>query len=232
MTDRSNDVPSDDGAPTTDELTVDEVAEEAPDLTDAQLEDAAEAARDEVEEAAATGESIDEIEATDPALEAELEAEEAAAVAAAPKLGARARAEEEARRRREARERREMREEKRGRFGRRVREEEDEDEHRRAPTRTPFAIDPALRIKDPASSGFVVATILTFLLIFLSAMAFGKGGAFTVKPTRAPVVSASPGPSINAGPSGSPGPAASPAITVAPSPLASPAPNPSAAPAS
>src|SRR6185312_3363251 len=73
----------------------------------------------------------------------------------------------------------------------------------RAPrsTRTPLPIDPSLRIKDPWSSAFVAGTLLVFVLIFLNAMAFGHGGAFS--PTHRPP--ATPGPSVSAGPSGSPG---------------------------
>ena len=50
--------------------------------------------------------------------------------------------------------------------------------------RTAFPIDPALRIKDPLSAAFVIAAIVVFVLIFLNAMAFGRGGAFT--PVKTP----------------------------------------------
>ena len=101
--------------------------------------------------------------------------------------------------------------------------------------RTPFAIDPAMRIKDPISAAFVAATILVFLGIFLYAMAFGKKGAFTPErtPRPTPIVSiapsgspgaASPGPSGSAAPSGTTG---SPAPSAAPTGAASTAPSPS-----
>jgi hypothetical protein len=69
---------------------------------------------------------------------------------------------------------------------------------------------------------FVAGTILVFVLIFLNAMAFGHGGAFT--PTRAPET---PGPTVSAAPSASPGasgsaaPSGSPA-TSAPAPTSTP----------
>ena len=102
--------------------------------------------------------------------------------------------------------------------------------------RTPFAIDPALRIKDPISAAFVAATILVFLGIFLYAMAFGKKGAFTpertprptpivsIAPSGSPGASGSPGPSGSAAPSGTTG---SPAPSAAPTGAASTAPSPS-----
>src|SRR5436190_228074 len=64
----------------------------------------------------------------------------------------------------------------------------------RAPTRQTFAIDPALRIKDPASQIFVAVSIGFFVLVFLYAMAFGKGGAFNPVPTPTPIVTTSPAP--------------------------------------
>jgi hypothetical protein len=165
-----------------------EVADEAPDLTDADLRAATEDAQLEVDEG--------EDEVAQQQLEDDA-AEEAAAAGAeegtapvAP-LGARARA-EQARARAAAR-----KEEGRARGPR--------------ATRTPFPIDPSLRIKDPASAAFVAGTLLVFVLIFLNAMAFGRHGAFTqAKP------SASPAPS----------PSASPAASPAASTPASPAPTP------
>jgi hypothetical protein len=72
------------------------------------------------------------------------------------------------------------------------------------PTRTAFPIDPALRIKDPASSIFVLVSIGFFVLVFLNAMALGKGGAFTQVPTPTPYVSPSPGPIVSPGPTDTP----------------------------
>ena len=97
------------------------------------------------------------------------------------------------------------------------------------PARTIFAVDPALRIKDPVSAAFVVGTVLVFVLILANALAFGHGGAFRPLPTPTPIVT--PGPTPSTAPSGSPGasgsPATSPSIapsaspSVAPSPVAS-----------
>jgi hypothetical protein len=50
---------------------------------------------------------------------------------------------------------------------------------RRRPSAPPFPIDESLRIKDPISAWFVGIAIAVFLLIFLSAMAFRRHGAFT-----------------------------------------------------
>jgi hypothetical protein len=191
-----------------------ELAEEASDLTDAELTAATEDAQAEVDEGkdaalegnAAEGPEADQTEAEAEAeADAELEAEEedaeveeateAAVAAPAARPGARARAEQ-------------------------ARARATESHAVKAPrsTRTPFAIDPALRIKDPTSVVFVAGTILVFALVFLNAMAFGHGGAF--RATHPPVT---PGPTVSAAPSGSPGasgsaapsgsPAASPAVT-------------------
>jgi hypothetical protein len=95
------------------------------------------------------------------------------------------------------------------------------------PARTVFAVDPALRIKDPVSAAFVVGTVLVFALIFANALAFGRGGAFHPLPTPAPIATEAPTAVPSAGPSGSPGasgsPAPSPSISpsIAPSPVGS-----------
>jgi hypothetical protein len=94
------------------------------------------------------------------------------------------------------------------------------------PARTVFAVDPALRIKDPVSAAFVVGTVLVFVLILANALAFGHGGAFTPLPTPTPIATTAPAPST--GPSGSPGasgsPAASPSIAPSASPSVTPSP--------
>jgi len=153
MTDRSNDTPGDDApdsmAPDSDADASDAggsaaANEAAGDLSDAQLAAANEAAEAEVDEADAGGDTIDESEEIDEDLdEAESDDDEdedeaaaaGAAGGAAPRPGARpgarARAEEAAR----------------ARASRTTKD--------RAPTRTTFAVDPALRIKDPASQAFV-----------------------------------------------------------------------------
>jgi hypothetical protein len=91
------------------------------------------------------------------------------------------------------------------------------------PARTVFAVDPALRIKDPVSAAFVVGTVLVFVLIFANALAFGRGGAFHPIATPTPIATEAPSSEPSAGASGSPGasgstPSASP--SVAPSPAA------------
>lgn len=75
-----------------------------------------------------------------------------------------------------------------------------------------IALDPSLRIRDRASQAFVILAVLVYLAIFLNAMAFGHGGAFTTtpQPTVAASSSASPGAS-----------GASPALSPAVSPEAS-----------
>ena len=177
MTDRSNDAPEDAETPD----------DESADLSDAQLAAAAEDAAFEADTGEETLDDEAEDEAAEVVLEAELDAAAGGAKGGAPvRKSARERAAAQA-----ARDRRT------GTGARAARPPK--------VTRTPFAIDPALRIKDPASTGFVVATIIVFLLIFLNAMAFGKGGAFTVVPTRAPAPSVAPVPSVSPGPSGSPG---------------------------
>lgn len=99
-----------------------------------------------------------------------------------------------------------------------------------------FSIDPSLRVRDRASSAFVIGTVLVFLLIFLNALAFGHGGAFSAPPTSVPSVSAGPQSSASppalesptASPAGSPGtsPAGSGTPSQVPSPQASPQPSP------
>lgn len=211
MNDRSNDAPG----------------EESADLTDAQLDAATNAAEAEVDEAEAGGESMSEAEAVDDEMaEAELDAEDAAEDAEAEEIatdegmppsppvrvGARQRAAEAAAAREAA-------------AGRAPKA--------RAATRTAFAIDPSLRIKDPASAWFVVGSIAVFLVIFLNAMAFGHGGAFTTVKSPAPIVSQSPGPSVSPGASGSTAPSGSPAASPAPTtaPTAAPSAAPSGSPA-
>jgi len=203
MTDRSNDAPGDDAA-----------AEEAPDLSDAQLDAATNAAEAEVEEDEAGGETMAESELIDEELDGQAgddgDSEEAELAPAAPvRVGARQRAAEAAAARAASAGR-----------GPKV----------RAATRTAFPIDPALRIKDPASAIFVVASVIVFVLIFLNAMAFGHGGAFNPVPTATPFVSAAPtaSPAASPGASGSTAPSTAP--TSAPSgtaPATSTAPSPS-----
>lgn len=68
------------------------------------------------------------------------------------------------------------------------------------------AIDPSLRIRDRVSQAFVILVVLVYLAIFLNAMAFGHGGAFTTtpQPTVASSESASPGASGSSAPAASP----------------------------
>ena len=53
----------------------------------------------------------------------------------------------------------------------------------KAASRTAFAIDPALRIKDRASAAFVITSVVVFALIVANAMLFGHGGALTPIPS-------------------------------------------------
>src|SRR5262245_5249708 len=205
MTERPNDAPGDDLEAAA--LEPAEVAEEASDLTDAEIAAATEDAELEVvgdnddAEAVLEDEEAEDEEAAEQAEEAGEEL--ATAAPAAPPLGARARAEQA-----------------------RARAAEAHIAKGPRSTRTPFPIDPSLRIKDPASTVFVAGTILVFVLIFLKAMAFGHGGAFT--PTHRP---ATPVPTVSAAPSGSPGasgsaaPSSSPAATRASTPGGTPAPS-------
>lgn len=106
----------------------------------------------------------------------------------------------------------------------------------RAAERTQIPIDPSLRIKDRASSLFVILTLVAFGLILLNGLVLGKGGFLTSSPspTAAPVPTLAPGASPTAGPGESPAAtpsaAPSPALTPAPTPAptATPAPTPGA----
>jgi len=101
----------------------------------------------------------------------------------------------------------------------------------KAPTRTAFAIDPALRIQDRASAVFVIGTLVVFILILGNAMLFGHGGAFTPIPTPSPIPQSTEAPSEapSAVPSGSP--VASPAGSIVPSTAPSAAPSAAPSPA-
>jgi hypothetical protein len=82
-----------------------------------------------------------------------------------------------------------------------------------------FAIDPGLRIRDPWSSAFVIATLAVFGVILAYALLFGHGGAFTPIATPSPVPTAgevTPAPSDTTAPSGSIAPTPSPAPTEPP----------------
>src|SRR4029453_823815 len=68
-------------------------------------------------------------------------------------------------------------------------------------TRTAFAIDPALRIKDPWSGWFVGITVAVFALILANALLFGHGGAFSPTPTPTPVPTEGPSEAPSASPS-------------------------------
>jgi hypothetical protein len=98
------------------------------------------------------------------------------------------------------------------------------------PARTIFAVDPALRIKDPVSAAFVVGTVLVFVLILANALAFGHGGAFHPLATPTPIATEAPSAVPSEGPSSSPGASGSPAAspTIAPSASPSVAPSPAA----
>ena len=93
--------------------------------------------------------------------------------------------------------------------------------------------EPAIRIKDRASSLFVVVTVAVFAVIFLNAVLLGNGGVFNpyVAPTEPPTPSivASPSPSGSVAPSGSASPSgsAAPSGSTAPSPSAAPSVSPS-----
>lgn len=82
-------------------------------------------------------------------------------------------------------------------------------------------IDPSLRIKDRASSIFVLVTVGVFVAILLNALVFGHGGFLTPLPSPTPV------PSITAAPTAAPAPLVTAAPTAAPTvaPSASPAPS-------
>jgi hypothetical protein len=73
--------------------------------------------------------------------------------------------------------------------------------------RSQIQADPSLRIRDRASSLFVLVTVLVFGLIFLNGMVLGKGGLLTPFQTPTPVPALTPSPSPSESPSSSPGPA-------------------------
>jgi hypothetical protein len=104
----------------------------------------------------------------------------------------------------------------------------------RAPktTRTAFAIDPALRIKDSWSAAFVIVCVAIFAAILGYALLFGRGGAFTPIATPSPIPTEAPSenPSPSVAPTGAPSPSAAPTVasTIAPSAAPSPAPSPAA----
>jgi len=89
----------------------------------------------------------------------------------------------------------------------------------KAPSRTAFAIDPALRIQVRASAVFVIGTVIIFILILGNAMLFGRGGAFTPILTPSPIPQASnqPTEAPSAAPTASPAASGSTAPTSAPS---------------
>lgn len=82
-------------------------------------------------------------------------------------------------------------------------------------SRTAFAIDPALRIRDRASAAFVILSLAVFAAIVANALLFGKGGAFRPILTPSPIPQSTEAPSE--APSTSPGASASPASSAAPS---------------
>ena len=98
-------------------------------------------------------------------------------------------------------------------------------------------IDPSLRIKDRASSIFVLVTVGVFVAILLNALVFGHGGFLTPLPSPTPVPSitaaptAAPASSVTAAPAPSVSAAPAPLVTAAPTaaptvaPSASPAPS-------
>ena len=61
-------------------------------------------------------------------------------------------------------------------------------------------VDPALRVRDRASEAFVIGTVLVFAAIFLNALAFGQGGAFSTSPAASPTVSATEAPTVSFSP--------------------------------
>jgi hypothetical protein len=94
--------------------------------------------------------------------------------------------------------------------------------------RAPTPSELAVRVKDPASTIFVVGTAVVFIGILLYGLLLGEGGTLTPIPTPGPT------PSITAEPSGSGSPAPSvssaPSASVAPSASATPVASQSAAP--
>lgn len=68
------------------------------------------------------------------------------------------------------------------------------------------AVDPALRIRDRASSAFVLIALLFFVGVFANAIAFGHGGALSPTPSPTPIPTATPTPSATPAPSETPVP--------------------------
>jgi hypothetical protein len=108
---------------------------------------------------------------------------------------------------------------------------------RRGATQAPIASsipEPAIRIRDRASSLFVIVTLVVFGLIALNGLLLGTGGALHpyVPPTEAPSPSesVSPSPSGSAAPSGSASASGSAAPSGSLAPSGSVAPSPSVAP--
>jgi len=83
-----------------------------------------------------------------------------------------------------------------------------------------FGIDPALRIQDRVSQAFVIGAVLIYAAIFLNAMAFGRGGAFSGTPI--PSVSAAPSGSLLASPTIAPTAAPTATPTAIPTPTLAP----------
>ncbi len=84
--------------------------------------------------------------------------------------------------------------------------------------RSQIQVDPSLRIRDRASSLFVLVTVLVFGLIFLNGLVLGKGGLLTPFQTPTPVPVLTPSPSPSETPSSSPAPTS----TSVPLPTATP----------
>jgi len=101
----------------------------------------------------------------------------------------------------------------------------------RAAERSQIPIDPSLRIKDRASSAFVILTLVVFSLLLLNGLVLGRGGFLTSSPspTVAPVPTLAPGASPTATPSGSPAaPTSAPIAAPTTGPTATPAATPAA----
>lgn len=100
-----------------------------------------------------------------------------------------------------------------------------EERRARRAARTQIPIDPALRIKDPASAGFVVVVVAVFALIFLNGLVLGHGGILTPRPTAAPTqVAPTVGPSDTTAPSVGPSDTTAPSASPIPSTTVSPPP--------
>jgi hypothetical protein len=92
---------------------------------------------------------------------------------------------------------------------------------------TPYAVDPAQRIRDPWSAAFVAVSVAVFGLILAYALLLGRGGALTPIATPTPVPTAAPesaAPSASVAPSASTEPSGStqPSGSIAPSPSPTP----------